>query len=93
IIFMDSIDSIGSSQGRAGVGGGDSEVQHMMLELLNQLDRLSTVEEYQGYHGDGIESVSPLGAIDILDSALLRPGRIDRKIEFLPPGRTLNIVF
>merc|ERR1711964_372090 len=58
IIFMDEIDSIGSSRVE-GSSGGDSEVQRTMLELLNQLD--------------------------ILDPALLRPGRIDRKIEFPPP--------
>lgn len=38
IIFMDEIDSIGSSRGEGGSGGGDSEVQRTMLELLNQLD-------------------------------------------------------
>lgn len=38
IIFMDEIDSIGSSRGGSGGGGGDSEVQRTMLELLNQLD-------------------------------------------------------
>merc|ERR1712203_1042499 len=38
IIFMDEIDSIGSSRIESGSGGGDSEVQRIMLELLNQLD-------------------------------------------------------
>lgn len=38
LIFMDEIDSIGSSRGESGSGGGDSEVQRTMLELLNQLD-------------------------------------------------------
>ena len=38
IIFMDEIDSIGSSRIESGSGGGDSEVQRTMLELLNQLD-------------------------------------------------------
>ena len=38
IIFMDEIDSIGSSRGESGSGGGDSEVQRTMLELINQLD-------------------------------------------------------
>jgi 26S proteasome regulatory subunit T6 len=38
IIFMDEIDSIGSSRGESGSGGGDSEVQRTMMELLNQLD-------------------------------------------------------
>ena len=38
IIFMDEIDSIGSSRTEGGSSGGDSEVQRTMLELLNQLD-------------------------------------------------------
>jgi 26S proteasome regulatory subunit T6 len=38
IIFMDEVDSIGSSRVESGGGGGDSEVQRTMLELLNQLD-------------------------------------------------------
>ena len=44
IIFMDEIDSIGSSRGESGSGGGDSEVQRTMLELLNQLDGFSSDE-------------------------------------------------
>jgi 26S proteasome regulatory subunit T6 len=76
IIFMDEIDSIGSSRGS---GSGDSEVQRTMLELLNQLD---------GFEGtQSIKVIMATNRIDILDSALLRPGRIDRKIEFPPPGR------
>jgi len=78
IIFMDEIDSIGSSRLEGGSGGGDSEVQRTMLELLNQLDGF---EAHQN-----IKVVMATNRIDILDSALLRPGRIDRKIEFPPPN-------
>lgn len=78
IIFMDEIDSIGSSRGEGGGSNGDSEVQRTMLELLNQLD---------GFEGtQNIKVIMATNRIDILDSALLRPGRIDRKIEFPPPG-------
>ncbi|KAG1849679.1 putative 26S protease regulatory subunit 6B [Suillus subalutaceus] len=78
IIFMDEIDSIGSSRGDSGSGGGDSEVQRTMLELLNQLDGFEATKN--------IKVIMATNRIDILDSALLRPGRIDRKIEFPPPG-------
>ena len=78
IIFMDEIDSIGSSRGESGSGGGDSEVQRTMLELLNQLDGFESTKN--------IKVIMATNRIDILDPALLRPGRIDRKIEFPPPG-------
>lgn len=80
IIFMDEIDSIGSSrmEGGGGSGGGDSEVQRTMLELLNQLDGFEATKD--------IKVIMATNRIDILDPALLRPGRIDRKIEFPPPN-------
>lgn len=75
IIFMDEVDSIGSSRGG---GKGDSEVQRTMLELLNQLDGFETTQN--------IKVIMCTNRIDILDDALLRPGRIDRKIEIPNPN-------
>ena len=61
---------------------GDSEVQRTMLELLNQLDGFEATKN--------IKVVMATNRIDILDSALLRPGRIDRKIEFPPPNEEVR---
>jgi len=77
IIFMDEIDSIGG-QRVEGRMGGDSEVQRTMLELLNQLDGFESTQL--------IKVIMATNRIDILDEALLRPGRIDRKIEFPHPN-------
>ncbi|KAL2929432.1 26S proteasome regulatory subunit 8-like protein A [Bienertia sinuspersici] len=78
IIFMDEIDSIGSTRMESGSGNGDSEVQRTMLELLNQLDGFEASNK--------IKVLMATNRIDILDPALLRPGRIDRKIEFPNPN-------
>ena len=80
---MDEIDSIGSTRIESG-GGGDSEVQRTMLELLNQLDGFEATKN--------IKVIMATNRIDILDSALLRPGRIDRKIEFPPPNEDARYV-
>ncbi|XP_059494702.1 26S proteasome regulatory subunit 8 isoform X4 [Stegostoma tigrinum] len=82
IIFMDEIDSIGSSRLEGG-SGGDSEVQRTMLELLNQLDGFEATKN--------IKVIMATNRIDILDPALLRPGRIDRKIEFPPPNEEARL--
>jgi len=79
IIFMDEVDSIGSSR-VDGEQGGDSEVQRTMLELLNQLDGFESATN--------IKVIMATNRIDILDDALLRPGRIDRKVEFPNPNET-----
>ncbi|KAL7074516.1 hypothetical protein ACQ4LE_006324 [Meloidogyne hapla] len=82
IIFMDEIDSIGSSRVE-GSHGGDSEVQRTMLELLNQLDGFEATKN--------IKVIMATNRIDILDPALLRPGRIDRKIEFPAPDEKARL--
>ncbi|KAM3146941.1 26S proteasome regulatory subunit 8 A [Paramecium bursaria] len=77
LIFIDEVDSIGGAR-VDGERGGDSEVQRTMLELLNQLDGFETTQN--------IKIIMATNRIDILDPALLRPGRIDRKVEFPHPG-------
>eukprot|EP01088_Endostelium_zonatum_P001937 TRINITY_DN12331_c0_g1_i1.p1 TRINITY_DN12331_c0_g1~~TRINITY_DN12331_c0_g1_i1.p1 ORF type:complete len:415 (-),score=136.72 TRINITY_DN12331_c0_g1_i1:33-1214(-) len=83
IIFMDEIDSIGSSRIDSSGGGGDSEVQRTMLELLNQLDGFEATQN--------IKVLMATNRMDILDPALLRPGRIDRKIEFPNPNEAARL--
>ena len=63
---------------------GDSEVQRTMLELLNQLDGFEPTQS--------IKVVMATNRIDILDPALLRPGRIDRKIEFPAPNEDVMLM-
>ncbi|KAK2953710.1 putative 26S proteasome regulatory subunit 8 [Blattamonas nauphoetae] len=82
IIFMDEIDSIGGTRVE-GSRGGDSEVQRTMLELLNQLDGFEPTQN--------IKVLMATNRIDILDDALLRPGRIDRKIEFPNPNSAARL--
>ena len=73
IIFFDEVDAIGGARFDDGAGG-DNEVQRTMLEIVNQLD---------GFDSRGnIKVIMATNRPDTLDPALLRPGRIDRKIEF-----------
>lgn len=79
IIFVDEIDSIGSARTiEADNDSNDSEVHRTMLELLNQLDGFEPTQN--------IKVIMATNRIDVLDPALLRSGRIDRKIEFPPPN-------
>ena len=82
IVFFDEVDAIGGARFDDGQGG-DNEVQRTMLEIVNQLD---------GFDARGnIKVLMATNRPDTLDPALLRPGRMDRKIEFSLPdleGRT-----
>ncbi|CAG0900622.1 unnamed protein product [Cyprideis torosa] len=77
IIFIDELDAIGTKRFDS-EKAGDREVQRTMLELLNQLDGFSS-------HQD-IKVIAATNRVDILDPALLRSGRLDRKIEFPAPN-------
>ncbi|PHZ17800.1 26S proteasome subunit P45 [Rhizopus microsporus ATCC 52813] len=77
IIFIDELDAIGTKRFDS-EKSGDREVQRTMLELLNQLDGFSS--------DDRIKVIAATNRIDILDPALLRSGRLDRKIEFPLPN-------
>ncbi|KIM43271.1 hypothetical protein M413DRAFT_444086 [Hebeloma cylindrosporum] len=79
IIFIDELDAIGTKRFDSDKSG-DREVQRTMLELLNQLDGFGS--------DDRIKVIAATNRIDILDPALLRSGRLDRKIEFPLPNET-----
>jgi len=77
IIFIDELDAIGTKRFDS-EKSGDREVQRTMLELLNQLDGFSSDTR--------VKVIAATNRIDILDPALLRSGRLDRKIEFPLPN-------
>ncbi|KAF8896412.1 P-loop containing nucleoside triphosphate hydrolase protein [Infundibulicybe gibba] len=85
IVFIDEIDAIGTKRYDS-TSGGEREIQRTMLELLNQLDGFDT-------RGD-VKVIMATNRIESLDPALIRPGRIDRKIEFpLPDVKTKRHIF
>merc|ERR1712070_14632 len=85
IVFIDEIDAVGTKRYEA-TSGGEREIQRTMLELLTQLDGFDV-------RGD-VKVIMATNRIDSLDPALLRPGRIDRKIEFpLPDIKTKRHIF
>jgi len=77
IIFIDELDAIGTKRFDSDKSG-DREVQLTMLELLNQLDGFAS--------DDRIKVLAATNRVDVLDPALLRSGRLDRKIEFPLPN-------
>lgn len=82
IIFIDELDAIGTKRFDSDLSG-DREVQRTMLELLNQLDGFSS--------SDNVKVIAATNRIDILDPALLRSGRLDRKIEFPHPDEEARV--
>ncbi|KAK2080457.1 26S proteasome regulatory subunit 7A [Prototheca wickerhamii] len=85
IVFFDEVDAIGGARFDDGAGG-DNEVQRTMLEIVNQLD---------GFDARGnIKVLMATNRPDTLDPALLRPGRLDRKVEFgLPDLESRTQIF
>merc|ERR1719275_199791 len=85
IVFIDEIDAVGTKRYDSN-SGGEREIQRTMLELLNQLDGFDS-------RGD-VKVVMATNRIETLDPALIRPGRIDRKIEFpMPNEKTKRRIF
>ncbi len=85
IIFIDEIDAIATKRFDAQTGA-DREVQRILLELLNQMDGFDVTVN--------VKVIMATNRADTLDPALLRPGRLDRKIEFpMPDRRQKRLVF
>lgn len=76
IIFIDEIDAVGRQRG-AGLGGGNDEREQTLNQLLVQMDGFATNE--------GIIVMAATNRSDILDPALMRPGRFDRQVYVNPP--------
>ena len=76
IIFIDEIDAVGRQRG-AGLGGGHDEREQTLNQLLVEMDGFSANE--------GVIVLAATNRPDVLDPALIRPGRIDRKIEYSLP--------
>lgn len=85
IVFIDEIDAVGSKRYDSS-SGGEREIQRTLLELLNQLDGFDSRHD--------VKVIMATNKIESLDPALIRPGRIDRKIEFpLPDQKTKMHIF
>ncbi|MGD1906528.1 MAG: ATP-dependent zinc metalloprotease FtsH [Leptolyngbyaceae cyanobacterium] len=76
IVFIDEIDAVGRQRG-TGIGGGNDEREQTLNQLLTEMD---------GFEGNsGIIIIAATNRVDVLDQALLRPGRFDRQIMVDPP--------
>lgn len=72
IIFIDEIDAVGRQRGGPGIGGGNDEREQTLNQLLVEMD---------GFNGnEGVIVIAATNRADVLDKALLRPGRFDRQV-------------
>ena len=78
IVFIDEIDSVGRQRG-AGIGGGNDEREQTLNQLLTEMDGFQS--------NNGVIVIAATNRPDVLDQALTRPGRFDRRIEITLPDR------
>jgi len=82
IIFMDEVDAIGGRRFSEGTSA-DREIQRTLMELLNQMDGFDVLGK--------VKMIMATNRPDTLDPALLRPGRLDRKIEIALPNEQARL--
>jgi cell division protease FtsH len=76
LVFIDEIDAVGRQRG-VGIGGGNDEREQTLNQLLTEMD---------GFEGNnGVIIIAATNRADVLDAALLRPGRFDRQVQVDPP--------
>ena len=80
IIFIDELDAVGRARGQMVIGGGSSEQEQTLNQILTEMDGFSSHE--------GIIVLAATNQPDVLDKALLRPGRFDRRVVVHLPDRT-----
>jgi cell division protease FtsH len=79
IIFIDELDAVGRARGAGPMMGGHDEREQTLNQILSEMDGFSGAE--------GVVVLSATNRPEILDPALLRPGRFDRRVEVSPPDR------
>jgi len=79
IIFVDELDAIGRARGSGAFTGSNSEQEQTLNQILTEMDGFSSRE--------GVIVLAATNRPDVLDQALLRPGRFDRRVTVLPPDR------
>ena len=85
IIFIDEVDAVATTRFDSATSA-DREVQRVLIELLNQMDGFDS--------NDNVKVIMATNRADTIDPALLRPGRLDRKIEFpLPNKKQKRLIF
>src|SRR2546428_923941 len=79
IIFIDELDAIGRSRSSGFRIGGNDEPEQTLNQILTEMDGFEP--------GKGVIGLTPTNRADVLDAALLRPGRLDRRVTLQPPDR------
>src|SRR5204862_4705262 len=80
IVFIDELDAIGRSRGGSGTIGGHDEREQTLNQILTEMDGFSGTE--------GVIVIASTNRPEVLDQALLRPGRFDRRVTVNPPDQT-----